>query len=212
MRKGVHNVWRTTSDRLPICQVGESRGKTAGNRPCEGCGENQAKPGQFYCSDDCRFNAKFNKGPACWLWTGYQSGGRKKKQYGHFTVQREGKLHVVRAHVYAYIRANGPVPEGMEVMHRCHTRLCVRPEHLKAGTHAENVKDSAAMGHYNVPHPSIQKLTPEHIQEIHALRREGWTMRQIASEYDVSAAYISMLVAGKRRQHTQLIPALEQAG
>ena len=48
-------------------------------------------------------------------------------------------------HVIAYELANGPVPEGKEIDHRCLNRLCVNPAHLRLATHAQNMQNQRLM-------------------------------------------------------------------
>ncbi len=43
------------------------------------------------------------------------------------------------AHRYSYIERYGPIPENLEIDHLCRNLLCVRPSHLEAVTHQENV-------------------------------------------------------------------------
>ena len=77
-----------------------------------------------------RYWEKVDKTDNCWLWTAScDSSG-----YGKFW--HEGKL--VLAHRFAYAWAYGGIPEGMQVDHRCHNRRCVRPDHLRLVTHAQN--------------------------------------------------------------------------
>lgn len=61
------------------------------------------------------------------------------------TSEGYGELWVVdrmvKAHRYAWERANGPVPAGAEVDHRCWNRACVRLEHLRLSTKAENMRN-----------------------------------------------------------------------
>ena len=72
---------------------------------------------------------------------------------GYARVRRGNRLRM--AHVVAYEQAHGPVPAGREVMHaRGCRRDCINPEHLSAGTHAENMaqikedrKQFCAAGH-----------------------------------------------------------------
>ena len=77
-----------------------------------------------------RFWEKVDKTGDCWLWTAacFHNG------YGQFW--HEGK--VVRVHRLSYAWTNGEIPGGMYVDHRCHNRSCVRPEHLRLVTHAQN--------------------------------------------------------------------------
>ena len=62
----------------------------------------------------------------CWLWTGTQSEGR-------------GRWKGYRAYQVSYFLERGPVPVGLELDHLCRTPLCVRPSHLEAVTHRENI-------------------------------------------------------------------------
>lgn len=79
-----------------------------------------------------------NMSTQCWAWKAYinHSG------YGSF--QFEGKSST--AHRFSYLIHIGPIPEGMEVRHICHNPACCNPEHLKLGTHIENMKDLALSG------------------------------------------------------------------
>jgi hypothetical protein len=43
---------------------------------------------------------------------------------------------------------NGPVPDGLFVLHRCDNRLCVNPDHLFLSTQADNVRDMVAKGRW----------------------------------------------------------------
>jgi hypothetical protein len=90
---------------------------------------------------DARFDAKHSTDEnGCWLWT----GGIAPHGYGIFWF--EGKS--VSAHRWSWERANGPVPDGLELDHLCRVRHCVNPEHLEPVTRAENhrrgLSDAAA--------------------------------------------------------------------
>jgi len=77
-----------------------------------------------------RFWAKVDKTGPCWLWTGaITSNG-----YGQFHL--DGRMH--QAHRISLEWAGHSVDPKLEVDHLCHVRNCVRPEHLRAATHAEN--------------------------------------------------------------------------
>lgn len=77
------------------------------------------------------FWARVAKSPGCWEWTGAKFN---KSGYGY--VMREGHRQV--AHRLSYKLNKGPVPEGLQVDHRCHNRLCVRPDHLRLATPSQN--------------------------------------------------------------------------
>lgn len=44
------------------------------------------------------------------------------------------------AHRYFYEKLRGPIPRGMELDHLCRTPACVRPSHLEAVTHRQNME------------------------------------------------------------------------
>ncbi len=71
------------------------------------------------------------RGDGCWEWT----AGKGAKGYGVF-YPKHGKCMV--AHLWLYTQIRGPVPEGLELDHRCHNPWCVNPEHLEPVTSAEN--------------------------------------------------------------------------
>jgi len=57
----------------------------------------------------------------------------------------------VVAHRLSWELANGPIPDGLFVLHRCDTPRCVRPEHLFLGTKADNTADMMAKGRQVLP-------------------------------------------------------------
>lgn len=77
-----------------------------------------------------RFWSKVTRVGSCWRWTGGTSDG-----YGLFWWSGR----TVSAHRFLYERLVGAVPDGLDLDHRCRHRDCVRPEHLRAVTHRENL-------------------------------------------------------------------------
>jgi hypothetical protein len=68
----------------------------------------------------------------CWEWTAY----RNKGGYGIFFWNSRDSV----AHRFAYELLVGPIPEGLQIDHACHTRHCVNPQHLSAVTPKVNME------------------------------------------------------------------------
>ena len=66
----------------------------------------------------------------CLLWTG------SSHHLGYGRLRTKGKN--VYAHRLAWEIANGPIPEGAEIDHICHSPACVNLEHLRIATRGEN--------------------------------------------------------------------------
>jgi len=74
-------------------------------------------------------------GRGCWTFEGL----RNHKGYGRVSV--DGRL--VNAHRLVAAEETGMDLAGKFVMHICDNAACVRPDHLRVGTHADNMRDMA---------------------------------------------------------------------
>jgi hypothetical protein len=89
------------------------------------------------------FWSKVGRAGICWEWRG------SKSKYGHGQFQYTTAPNVrvrVGAHRFSWELANGPVPDGLWVLHHCDNPPCVRPDHLFLGTHKDNMADMKAKG------------------------------------------------------------------
>ncbi len=68
----------------------------------------------------------------CWLWM----GAAQPREYGLFSVGCEAML----AHRVCYELFKGPIPEGLELDHKCRVHCCVNPDHMEPVTHQVNCK------------------------------------------------------------------------
>lgn len=92
--------------------------------------------------DQARFYAKvaLPDERGCALWT----ASKDRNGYGRFTFGPKGPGRLYpRAHRVSYTIANGPIPDGFQIDHECHTPSCVAPHHLRAATNAENCQNRA---------------------------------------------------------------------
>lgn len=91
------------------------------------------------------FWSKVRKTRTCWLWT----EALDKDGYGRFAVSIRGanKQRHLRAHRYSFELAHGRRPSKY-VLHSCDRPACVRPDHLREGTAADNAKDAISRGRH----------------------------------------------------------------
>lgn len=107
--------------------------------------------------------------------------------------QRKFRGRMMLAHRVAWIEAKGEIPEGMCVMHVCDNPSCVNVEHLRLGTHEENMRDMALKRR-----SAHRKLTDEQVLEI---RNAAGTQHEIARKYGISQTHVCDIKSGVRRQH-----------
>lgn len=115
-----------------------------------------------------RFWDKVNKiddEDSCWVWTATYG---KKTGYGRFGV---GGGETKDSHVVSYELSYGPVPNNHEIDHLCRNRICVRPSHLEAVTHEENLRRSPLFNGNKTHCPAGHEYNDENTI-IHHGRRE----------------------------------------
>jgi len=145
-----------------------------------------------------RFWAKVDRSGSCWAWT----AGTDGRGYGMFWTGAATK----RANRVAYERFVAPIPPGVNVPHRCDNPLCVRPDHLFLGTHADNVADRVSKGRSAMGrtgwavHPPTgekhhsAKLTNDQVAEIRERHARGETNVALAKQFGVSRSLIWRIV------------------
>ncbi len=144
-----------------------------------------------------RFWSKVDvRGPnECWPWL----AGKDKDGYGRFRLPtgNEG------AHRMAWFIVNGPIPEGLYVLHFCDQTDCSNPVHLWLGTNIENTqdrntKDRQAKGEKN----GEAKLSESDVLDIRSRYTPRIiTMEMLAKEKNVTKQMISLIVNRKNWQH-----------
>lgn len=151
-----------------------------------------------------RFWAKVDKsGPIkregltnCWTWTGSTDGRLASGEgYGKFCFNNKS----VRAHRVAYMLTNGEIGEGLCIMHICDNPQCVNPEHLRQGTHIENMRDKVAKGRCNAAKYPRDRLTNEQVLAIYHSTKPN---REIAREMEIkSVSSVRSIKNGKSYSH-----------
>jgi len=73
----------------------------------------------------------------CHEWTASRTPGG----YGQIARRGEGGTRLLLAHRAQWQRLVGPIPNGLIVMHKCDNPPCINIEHLRLGTHQDNMDD-----------------------------------------------------------------------
>lgn len=77
----------------------------------------------------------------CWPWVGVCDN------YGYGRVQFMTSM--LKAHRVSWEMANGPIPDGLIVRHKCDNPNCVNPSHLEVGTQKDNMQDASKRSRLN---------------------------------------------------------------
>lgn len=139
-----------------------------------------------------RFWQKVDKAApnGCWEWT----GSLHSKGYGQMSGSRRGD-RPLKCHRVSWELHRGPVPDGLQVLHRCDNRRCVNPDHLFLGTAGDNSRDMVNKGRVSrgERHP-FAKLTAADVTELRRLSECGRPDRELAAVFGTSERNVRHVV------------------
>lgn len=92
----------------------------------------------FIFENISEFQKRYNKRvirytEGCWGWKGGLSSVYPIICY----------KYSIGAHRVSWTITNGRIPDGLFILHLCDNTICTRPDHLKVGTHKENMSHKA---------------------------------------------------------------------
>lgn len=149
---------------------------------------------------EARFWERVQKhdGDGCWVWLGATSTNMR---YGCMSLGRQRSVQYT--HRLSWELANGPIPPGLCVLHRCDNPPCVRPDHLFLGTRRDNMTDKVEKGRQQRGEQTGSAvLTETQVAEILLAYATGeFPVLGLAGEYGVEEATVRAIVNGQTWTH-----------
>lgn len=137
------------------------------------------------------------KTDGCWEWNGARSIFVKRKGEGYGVMRAQGKNQFT--HRFSWEIHNGPIPNGLLVLHKCDNPPCVNPDHLFLGTYLDNARDRDSKGrlnHRNIYGEEVgtSKLTTVQVLEMRRLHKDGVHRNEIAKIFGRPVIHVNQIV------------------
>lgn len=131
------------------------------------------------------FEKRVIKSNGCWGWKGYIA----KTGYA---ILSSRFLKEQRAHRISFIIHKGEIPEGLYILHSCHNRSCTNPEHLRAGTNKENMKDKcdAFRQHFGASKEKVKAIKI-------ILKEQKFSIAEISKIFNIRESCVIAIKQGK---------------
>ncbi len=145
-----------------------------------------------------RFWEKVSITSGCWLWKG------ARHPFGYGMIGKTRSNSITTAHRVCWELCRGPIPTGLQVLHRCDNPPCVNPNHLFLGTQKDNMMDCTMKKRIAYgQRVSSTKLNERDVVTIRQLSKSGISYQKIANEFDISIATAWMAIKRRNWKHVQ---------
>ena len=138
-------------------------------------------------------------GMDCWGW----AGATTDWGYGVLRLDAPSR-RMALAHRVSWELHNGPVPDGLWILHRCDNPPCANPAHLYPGSHDANMRDAKSrrrMQFGGERHNA--RLSAAKVHEIRVACAAGLSQAVLATRFGVSQPTISDVVTGRTWAHVR---------
>lgn len=144
-------------------------------------------------------NVRTGAASECWEW----KRSRLPKGYGLVRLSQPRRRGY--AHRIAWELENGPIPEGLHVLHSCDNPPCCNPAHLRVGTNVDNIRDKVIRGRTSRLHGErcgMAKLTNADVQLIRlAAETLPVSIEQLATAWSVSRMQVGRILRRVQWRH-----------
>jgi len=141
----------------------------------------------------------------CLVWHGH----RDKDGYPVTCIKLPGDVKAKNRRVHRLVveGRDGALAGDLVVMHTCDNPSCINPDHLRVGTHADNIRDRDQKGRGNFsrdvrgrknPRAKLTGFDVEDIRRRHVrgVRNGPNSTKALAEEYGVDRSQIQRIVRG----------------
>lgn len=138
-----------------------------------------------------RFKVEIHES-GCWNWT----MALTHKGYGRAFLNGEQW----RAHRLSYSLFIGPIPDGLQVCHRCDNPRCSNPEHLFVSDQLGNMRDMITKGRKVFKQGEVHHSAKLTDAQVLAIRSDSRANRLIAADYGIHKSYVNVIRRNKDRR------------
>ena len=142
----------------------------------------------------------------CWKWLWAENG------VGYGVVNVNGRQGLA-THFALLLDGQAPSSNGLCALHSCDNPPCVNPDHLRWGTHSDNMQDRIERGRSRTDYSTttgeksvLAKLTNDQVYIIRSLSDEGWTRTSLAERFGIGISQVSRIA---QRQSWVHLPEIE---
>lgn len=136
----------------------------------------------------------------CWLWLGWcDNDGYGKANPSKLTTHR-------LAHRISFEAYRGPVPTGIDVLHRCDMPSCVNPDHLFLGDQLANMRDMIGKNrraNFKGSRHGGAKLNENAVSLMRLEATRGVSTRALAERFGISPRNARDVIARRLWTHVE---------